>query len=204
MTGKGHRMYVLDGDVIHDPADPDDVLAHVDQRNPLLPDWQIPAQVAANQRLVTWTGTLADGDDLFAAHPHNWLQHGRAALDGFCERIVPELKQSHIHIVFRPHARHILSDPASTLYFLNDHLGEPFELALDPAAMLEPDMIPDIDEHFLRIFESLGSRAMMVLIRETDLPPGEIDDLIAEHVPATTPIVLLEKRLQESFFFGDL
>ena len=183
-----HKLYVLRGNVIHASDNPGDVIAHVDQRNPLSPAWRIPAQVAENQRLVIWSGTL--GDDLFQSDPRNWMAGGRSALDSFCGRIASELEQRDIRLAIRPHARHVLSDGLSTRRFFDDHADSPFELALDPAAMLEPSMAHAVEEHLERIFEMLGIRAAMVFLDEADNQVAVLRRLIAEHIPATTPIIL--------------
>jgi hypothetical protein len=185
-----HKLYELNGDVVHAADDPRDVLALFDRTNPLADDWKIPTQVAANQRLITWSGTLATGDDLFASHPLNWLAAGRTALDSFCEQILPTLKGHHQQIAFRPHARHILSDAPSTQDFLNKHPAEPFELALDPAAMIESTMQATIVDHLERIFETLGGRAAMIILSRPDLQSDVMQRLITQHVPLSTPIVI--------------
>lgn len=185
-----HKLYILNGEIIHAVDDPGDVLAQIDRTNPLADDWQIPAQVAANQRLITWSGTLATGNDLFISHPQNWLNPGREALESFCERMVAKLKRDRLRIAFRPHARHILSDAPSTQDFLNKHPAELFELALDPAAMIEATMQTTIVDHLERIFETLGSRSAMIILSRPDLQSVVLQRLIAEHVPPSTPIII--------------
>lgn len=198
-----HKLYIVDGDVIRGVDDASDVVGFLDGSNPLSSDWKIPAQVAANQRLVAWSGTLSGSDDLFVPFPHNWLKHGREALDAFCDKVTPELKRRHVQLAIRPHARHVLSDPASTLSFLNARLGEPFGLALDPISLLEPTMLPVVEEHLERIFEMLGGRAELVILRRDSTVNTEIlRRLMVTHIPVTTPIVFREKRFLESFFPG--
>jgi hypothetical protein len=179
--------------------------------NPLHDVYSIPSQLPC-EHLVLWSGTL--GDELFEAHPHNWMPPGRAALDECCTRLGEGLEQSGRRICFRPHSRHVLSDPPSCLKFLDDHAGELFDIALAPALMFEPGMLDDIDDHLERMFAMLGPRCAMVLLRDVTadedgdmcvsvplgrgrMPRDLVGSLIERCVPAATPIVLTSEELRE-------
>ena len=52
--------------------------------------------------------------------------------------------------------------------------GQPFELLLDPSAMLTESMLPAADDHLQRILESLGAHASVGALVLTNLDaPGE-------------------------------
>ena len=106
-----------------------------------------------------------------------------------------------------PHSRHVLSDAPSCMKFLADHEGEPFDVALSPAAMMEPRMLAAAEDHAIRLFQMLGGSCSMVLLgdvtasedreRCVEVPPGEgrlgreqLRRLVEEHVPAQTAVVI--------------
>ena len=173
-----------------------DFIADVDQVSP---------------RLLMYSGTLSS--TLFGEDPRTWLKPGRAALDAFAARVLPTLQTTKRTICFRPHARHVLSDPQGTLRFLLDHDQQPFEIALSPADMLAPDMLGTIDDHLRRMFESLAPRAAMIFLNDIRLnaagqarsvalgdgilPQELVLSLIREHVPATTPLVVTPQKLDQ-------
>ena len=173
-----------------------DFIADVDQVSP---------------RLLMYSGTLSS--TLFGEDPRTWLKPGRAALDAFAARVLPTLETTKRTLCFRPHARHVLSDPQGTLRFLLDHAQQPFEIALSPADMLAPDMLGTIDDHLRRRFESLAPRAAMIFLNDIRLnaagqarsvalgdgilPQELVLSLIREHVPATTPLVVPPQKLDQ-------
>jgi hypothetical protein len=160
-------------------------------------------------RLLMYSGTLAA--ELFAEDPRTWLRPGRAALDEFARRTAPPLRSARRTICFRPHARHVLSDPQSALQFLRDHADAPFEVALAPADMLTAAMLPTAEDHLRRMFESLGPRAAVVILHDARprddgrceaaplgegvLPRDLTLELLRRHVPAETPVVLRPQNL---------
>lgn len=164
----------------------------IDARDPLAHDWA--PDLSADP--VAWSGSLSD--DLFEPHPHNWLPPGRAALDALCARVRPALEAADRTLVFRPHARHILSEVPSCRAFLQDHAREPFGIALSPADMLEPSMLDRVEEHLERFVAGLGGLCTCILRADVAVagddcvlrPAGEgilplslLDDLLAQHAP---------------------
>ena len=95
-------------------------------------------------------------------------------------------------------------------------IDRPFGLAFDPAAFLEPSMLTDIEDHMQSLFASFGPRADVVILRdatvnETDpeqmtpcplgsgrLPRVRIRELLALHVPESTPIMVQGAALNGS------
>ncbi|MHC5002934.1 MAG: hypothetical protein ACYTJ0_07410 [Planctomycetota bacterium] len=158
--------------------------------NPLREPWTPPA--GPGSLLLGWSGTLAD--EPFAAHPATWLRTGHEALAAHCERVAAELDRVGRRLCFQPHARHVLSDPQSCRAFLRDRADEPFDVALAPASMLEPSMLPDLDDHLRRAFETLGPVAAVVVLEDdvpgtAPLPADRVTELMDAHVPASTPVV---------------
>ncbi len=134
-----------------------------------------------HSRVVSWSGTLADAP--FASDPRNWMKPGQDALDTALDHWAGELERAGTTLLLRPHARHLLNDAPGILRLLRSRAGQPFGLALDPAALLEVSMLDRTGEHLARLFETLGELADLILLRDAavsddgaDLrpcPPGE-------------------------------
>lgn len=176
--------------------------------NPLADDWLLDLEVPGDV-IITWSGTLAS--TLFGDDPRTWMRAGHDAFRAYCDSAAPTLVAQERRIAFRAHARHVLSDVQGCLNFLRMREGQPFDLAFAPADLLTPDMLPNAEDHLTRAFEALGSRAKVVLLHDAlpsdgddgELPilpvplgrgvlPGDVlRRLVAEFVPASTPILLL-------------
>ena len=202
------KLYVEHADRIVAPDDPNDLLALVRRVNPLAGELAVDDDIGA-KRIVTWSGTL--GPDLFTAHPANWLRPGHDSLRDVCRSLAPRLSERSMTVCFHPHCRHVLSDAPSCVTFLNDLAGEPFEIALAPASMLEPSMMVDLDDHLRRIFEALGPRAAAVFMSDVTegadglieavplgqgkLPRETVIRLLGDHVPRGTPVIVIDRDL---------
>lgn len=176
--------------------------------NPLADDWLLDLELPSS-RVVLWSGTLAEG--LFDDDPRTWMRSGHDAFRRFCDAAAPTLVARGMTLAFRPHARHILSDVQGCLDFLRGREGQPFELALAPADLLTAEMLPAAEDHLIRIYETLGPRAALVLLTDRAAAAGEsprpvrdgtphadlVRRLLRTCVPATTPLVLLPERLAE-------
>jgi hypothetical protein len=196
-------------DAVIEPVDrPGEIVATVLAGNPL-GDEGVRLE-ARGRWLVAWSGTLAD--ELFSPHPATWLRPGHEALASFCAVAASALGGGEQRLCFHPHARHVLSDPQSCLTFLRDHDGEPFDVALAPGSMLETSMLDDLEDHLRRSFEVLGERCAMVLLADVApaadavhpaplgggvLPRNVIMSLLRDLVPAETPIVLQDAKLED-------
>lgn len=144
--------------------------------NPLADDWVMPLDLPGDL-MVAWSGTLAEGEDaLFADEPRTWMGEGHARFEAFCDSIRDALASSGRRLCFRPHARHVLSDPQGTLDFLRRREGEPFGLALSPADLLTTDMVADAEDHFTRILDFMTPRADLLLLADARVPAGPDDD----------------------------
>jgi hypothetical protein len=157
-------------------------------------------------RLVSPSGSLAP--DLLAAEPRTWLAAGRAALDAACDQVRPARERHDATLCFVPHCRHVLSDATSAIRFRAARTGQPFEIALDPVALLEGSMLERIEDHLDRIFAALGPVASAIFLadcrppEQEDQPPVRVAlgegvlprertlELLRAHVPPTKPIVI--------------
>ena len=190
--------------IIAPPDQPDAPWAIRAPGNPLGDDWQLPRTEAG--RIICWSGSLAD--DLFESHPLTWLAPGHDALARFCDAAAPSLCAQSRRVCFQPHARHVLSDPPSVFKFLTDREGLPFDVLFSPAEMFEPSMLGTIEDHLVRMFETLGSRVPAVVLHDVAVsddgescivvPLGDgrfpaplVRRLIADNCPADLPIILL-------------
>ncbi len=164
--------------------------------------WEFDPELPGS-RLISWSGTFAEEFD--GVDPRNWMAPGKTALDAFCARVRPALERHEWTVCFQPHARHVLSDARSCRDFLARHAGQPFELALSPASMLEASMLDRAEEHLERLISTLGPLASVVMLEDVRasgaglervplgegvLPLGVMRELVVEHVSASVPVVL--------------
>lgn len=181
--------------------------------NPLAPEWDATAAIAGvtpDRPLIVWSGSCGAGP--FDPHPHNWGATGAEALGRVCAAMAPGLGERRALVCFRPHARHVLSDAPSCRRFLHDHDhgNGPFGLALAPALLLEPSMLPAIEDHLTRIFETLARETRFLFL--TDLvvvgedcraaplgagvmPRAHVLGLVAQYLAPDVPIVLMDEDL---------
>ncbi|MAD20474.1 MAG: hypothetical protein CMJ52_09995 [Planctomycetaceae bacterium] len=164
---------------------PVDAIASILPGNPLADDWvgllDLPGDL-----LVAWSGTLAD--ELFADDPRTWMAEGHERFEAFCDDIRESLVAAGRRLCFRPHGRHVLSDPQGTLDFLRRRADEPFGLALSPADLLLPSMLPDAEDHYTRILDFMMPKADLLFL--ADAVPGEPVDEYEE--PPMLPVPLGE------------
>ena len=154
---------------------------------------------------IFWSGWLGDEEPeagWFERSPGQWLPSARNTWDRVATALdrIPQL-------ALRPHARHLLSDGPGCLNWLRG--GEGRRLLLDPVAMLEPEMLPDADDHVRRLLVTVGPLAWGVVVSDVSVREapdrgawcvpqpagsGSIDmnrfaELVAEFVPETCVLV---------------
>ncbi len=192
--------------------------------NPLLPEpWHLTPEAAAalpGQRVIAWSGTRSE-EGLFTRDAQTWLPDGLRSLHAWCDALAPTLEASDATLLLRPHARHVLCDAHRCRSFLADRAGQPIGLALSVAALFEADMIEDAEDHCRRAFETLAPLASCY-IHENIAAPADTDDfdaclervpapagilpeeglaeMIAQHLPPETPVLLwgTPTQVQES------
>ncbi len=144
--------------------------------NPLADDWVMPLDLPGDL-MLGWSGTLAAPEEgLFGDEPRTWMNEGHARFEAFCDGVRDPLGNSGRRLCFRPHVRHVLSDPQGTLDFLRRRDGEPFGLALSPIDLLTIGMVEDAEDHFTRILESMVPRADLLLLADGRVPDRYDDD----------------------------
>ncbi len=112
--------------------------------------------------IVMWSGTSVRGPVRGASA--DLADAGTRGPRAMLRRASTPPRGSAVRVCFRPHRRHVLSDTPSCVRFLAGHPDEPFGLALCPGDLLEPEMQDDVEDHLVRIFETLGPRADLVLL----------------------------------------
>lgn len=123
----------------------------------------------------------------FPLDHRTWMPTTWAALDALCDHLRPHLEALRVTACFRPHARHVLSDPQSCLAFLRRRENQPFEVLLDAAAFLTPAMLPRSSDHLARAMEALAGRPGVAGAILTNLEPGPDDQL--RSVPLTQGVL---------------
>lgn len=181
--------------------------------NPLSPGGWIVDVDAPSSRIVSWSGTMAD--EPFGDDPHTWMRSGQDRLKAFLDEVAPALRHHGRTLCFRPHHRHAIGDVHSAVKLLRERAGEPFEVLLSPGDMLAPSMLATVEDHLARMFAHLGPVAAAVLLfdvaeapetaesgllaarplGEGRLPTALVARLLAEHVPAEVPVILLPGAL---------
>ncbi len=147
----------------------------------------IAAGAVIAPRLIAWSGSLAD--DPSERDPRTWGPAGLAALREALARLREPLTRAGARLLLRPHARHILCDPQRCVTMLNEWeiSGDPFALALDPAAMIEESMLDHAEDHIRRAAEALAGRAALVVISPSAAAPQVLLERILEG-PSTPSI----------------
>ncbi len=187
--------------------DPSDVDFCFVGENPLGPGWLIDNELPSD-RIACWSGTLAEPPDLFAAHPHNWMNPGRETLDAFLDEMIPQLEKTSRRLTLIPHARHVLSDVQGSINLVRERADTPVEVALAPTHLLTPSMIHVLEDHYTRAFETLSDPAPFLLLedfvvneedperlRTVPLGEGLLDrsmtrDLVRDHWNHDKPVIL--------------
>ena len=144
---------------------PSEVLFAFVGGNPLSNDWLVDLELPG-QRVAAWSGTLNDGGELFAAHPHNWMSPGSEALTRLLEELLPQFERAQRTLCLVPHARHVLSDVQGTINLARAHAGSALEIALAPGSLLVPSMLETLEDHLERSFGTLSAAASFLFIED--------------------------------------
>jgi hypothetical protein len=186
-------------DLIVPVGNPETAFGSVLEGNPLGEEW-IAAIDVPGPLLIAYSGTLAS--DLFDNDPRTWMGPGLEAFNGLCDAIGPALKALDRRLLFRPHARHVLSDPQSCVNFLRDRAAEPFGIAVSPCDFFVRDMVDAKADHFTRIAESVVPKAELFFLEDKRVGEGDVLEScplgegilprsIIETIPDDIPIVVM-------------
>ena len=192
--------------------DPSKVLFSFVGGNPLSGHWLVDLDLPG-ERVACWSGTLAGDEDLFAAHPHNWMSPGAEALEGMLREVLPQFEAAGRTLCLLPHARHVLSDVQGTINLVRANPGGALEVALAPASLLVPSMLDTLEDHLERSFSTLSHAASFLLLEDVAVDPvredlvpvdfgdGVLDkamlrDAVRRHWPEGRPVVLRPGNLE--------
>lgn len=213
LHGDSNSGELVWGDSPTDETARAETIAVASELNVLQDAWEWLETMGDCKRVLAFSGSLADS--MWDSHPPNWLTPGQTALRRFCDDLEPWLRDHGTVLCFHPHCRHVLSDPASCVKFLDDMQGRPFEVALTPAAFLEQNMFDDMEDHLTRAFELLDARCSLVFLWDMTDPPSwsSADGLVRQplgqgllprdlvhhlldtHMAPDTPVVLCDEDL---------
>lgn len=185
-------------DLIVPVGNPNTAFGSVLEGNPLGDEW-IAAIDVPGPLLIAYSGTLAK--DLFGDDPRTWMGEGHKIFNGLCDAIGPALKALDRRLLFRPHARHVLSDPQACVDFLRNRANEAFGIALSPCDFFVQDMVHAKADHFTRIAESIVPKAELFFLEDKRVGDGDVLEAcplgegilprsIAEAIPHDIPIVV--------------
>jgi len=94
---------------------------------------------------------------VFSPSLATWTGEGAARLQPLMDWLADELDVRRLRLALWPHARHVLSDAASLVRFLDGVPGIGF--ILEPAALLTTDMLSDAEDHLERLADLLDHPA---------------------------------------------
>ncbi len=184
--------------------------------NPQHPNWTAAADAILRESdeesiAVCWSGTLAN--ELFAGDIRNWTKTGTLALDAWLDQTLPSLCDSARGktLAVVPHHTHLLSDVAGQMRLWHDRSDQGLATVLYPSGLIAPSMLNDIDDHLTRSITNLAPRCCLCILEDLAPPVGAQDDghfqrapwgtgmlphalierLLNEHLPATTPLMIL-------------
>ena len=213
-------VLILRDPVLLSDAHPERAVAFINQANPLVSPPALPEKLLA-PAWVCWSGWIEDDTPRPAESVEqdfrSWSREGWQRFEGWCDELVPRLRERSIELWLRPHCRHVLSDPQSCASFLARRPGQPIRLLFEPSAFLTIDMLASAEDHLERAFAALGSHPGVAAVLLTNrlraaaeseplqaapLHRGEVNpDLFArlwrQHVPHDLPVALLSDELEQ-------
>ncbi|MSR45123.1 MAG: hypothetical protein EXS15_07205 [Phycisphaerales bacterium] len=160
--------------------------------------------------VLCWSGTLAS--ELFAGDIRNWTATGNTALAAWLDELLPpSAAGSSRQLGIVPHYTHLVSDVAGQMRLWNDRRSHGLASVLYPSGLIAPSMLRALDDHLVRSISNLGPRCSVCILEDiahssdsTDehpcfdrvawgegiLPHAKIEQLLREHLPTATPIIL--------------
>jgi hypothetical protein len=146
--------------MLADPDAPGVPFAAVLDVNPLGDGDLVLTDLTPAKRLVLPSGWFGGPDRCVdGVYPRDlraWTAPGADALAALADTLAEWAGPRGWTVCFRPHARHVLSDPQRVLSFLRGRESGPFEILLDPAAMLTASMLGAAGDHLRRAADALG------------------------------------------------
>jgi hypothetical protein len=124
------------------------------------------------------------GDDEALRAFSTWGPRAREALDRACDALAPGLRESGVTLVLRPDARQILPDVPSVLAFLRKRSDQPFEVILDPMALLTESMVERAEDHLARALDAAAGHPgvpMLLLTNVRSVEGGGLEPSPVNH-----------------------
>ncbi len=148
----------------------------------------------AGDPALLWSGAPAEGPP--------WTAEAAAAL---AVAIDGARRAGAGRVLLRTHARHVLCDAQRSLRVASTWRAEAAELALDPAALLEPALLGDAEDHLRRAVAAAAPASAAVVLgnigddgrRGLPLHRGAVDPgllaQLAAETPARVPLLLADE-----------
>jgi len=140
-----------------------------------------PASHGAPARRIFWSGWI--GETPFALDHRTWTKDTWSRLERWCDAALPHLERRRATACFRPHVRHVLSDPQSCVSFLKRRAGQPFEILLDAAGFLTPSMLSRAEDHLRRAMDALAEHPGIAGVLITNVRATKSDADLLEASP---------------------
>ncbi|MFG0306377.1 MAG: hypothetical protein ACF8Q5_09205 [Phycisphaerales bacterium JB040] len=169
-------LLALSSTSVRDPgAAGDGVCAHVHPHN-ILGDGPLPGMA---RDTVCGSGHLAtpNPDGTVPPSPATWSSPGWNAFEGVAGELNEQGARNGTTLILRPHARHVLADPQSTLAWLKRSAPSHTRILLDPAAWLTAGMLADAQDHLARTFGAFAGHPAVwgvLLTTLVEAPSGEL------------------------------
>ncbi|MSQ89894.1 MAG: hypothetical protein EXS01_00660 [Phycisphaerales bacterium] len=186
--------------------------------NPRHESWQadssrVAAESSDNDIILCWSGTF--GAQLFGGDIRNWTKAGAVALTEWLDESLPRLAAPATKRLLGiiPNHTHLLSDVAGQMRLWQDRSSQGLATVLYPSGLIAPSMLKDIDDHLIRSISHLAPRCALCILEDIApcsegsaradfhrvawgrgiLPHARIESLLRQHLPVTTPIIVMTK-----------
>lgn len=159
----------------HEGGEP---LAQVWPNNPIEGGAAIPPLVGDLVCSSGWCGEAVAGPAGPVVRPdlRTWSATGWAAFERVALELDAAATAAGVDVILRPHARHVLADPQSTLAWLKRTNPNRLKILLDPAGWLTPSMMETADDHLARAFESFTGHPAVWGTMLTGLVAADVED----------------------------
>ncbi len=137
----------------------------------------------AARRVVCWSGWFGDEAQKFDRDFRTWTREGWAALDAWCDEVLPHAVAAGATLCFRPHPRHVLADAQACVSFLKRREGQPVEVLLDAAGLLTASMLGRAEDHLKRMLEALANHPAVPAVVVSNVAVSATDPELLEPAP---------------------
>lgn len=146
---------------------------------------------APGNLVLLWSGWM--GEDRNQRDLRNWGPDAWARLEALVDHLDGALEADwgEKRVLLRPVARGVMSDTQRCRKLFFERPRQRIGLALEPCALLEPGMLPLIEDHLARAFDALGGLAGAVVLGNVrrDERPGDPDDAALLPAPVQAGLI---------------